>query len=78
MQDVGLANMDKIVVEATATAYKGATNDIQQKIRRVTEVWRQRNVFEGPILEAVETRVNGRSFPSHVHSQAHALSRRDR
>ena len=70
--------MDKIVVEATATAYKGSTNDIQQKIRRVVEVWRQRNVFEGPILEAVETRVNGRLFPSYVHSQAHTLPDRDR
>ncbi|KAJ5272753.1 hypothetical protein N7478_007878 [Penicillium angulare] len=47
-----------IVAEATATAYKGATNDIQQKLRRVVEVWRQRNVFEGPILDAVDGRVN--------------------
>ncbi|KAJ5619749.1 hypothetical protein N7510_003733 [Penicillium lagena] len=57
-KDDFLIAFSPIVVEATATAYKGATNDIQQKIRRVTEVWRQRNVFEGPILEAVETRVN--------------------
>ncbi|KAJ5168972.1 uncharacterized protein N7482_004566 [Penicillium canariense] len=47
-----------IVAEAAAVAYKGSSNDIQQKIRRVVEVWRQRNVFEGPILDAVEARVN--------------------
>lgn len=28
------------------------------------EVWRQRNVFEIPILDAVESRVNGRCIPS--------------
>lgn len=52
--------MIKIVAEATAAAYKGSSNDIQQKIRRVVEVWRQRNVFEGPILDAVDARVNGK------------------
>lgn len=36
--------------------------DIQGKLRRVIEVWRQRNVFEGPILDAVEARVNGTLF----------------
>lgn len=40
-----------------ATAYKGASNDIQQKLRRVVEVWRQRSIFEIPIQEAVEARV---------------------
>lgn len=59
------ANEVKIVAEATATAYKNASNDIQTKLRRVVEVWRQRNVFEAPILEAVEARVNGTlNFPS--------------
>ncbi|CEJ54575.1 Putative DUF618 domain protein [Penicillium brasilianum] len=47
-----------IVAEATAAAYKGSSNDIQQKIRRVVDVWRQRHVFEVPILDAVEARVN--------------------
>jgi len=36
--------------------------EIQGKLRRVIEVWRQRNVFEGPILDAVEARVNGTLF----------------
>ncbi|KAJ5745195.1 hypothetical protein N7520_010377 [Penicillium odoratum] len=47
-----------IVAEATAVAYKGSSNDIQQKLRRVVEVWRARNVFEIPILDAVDARVN--------------------
>ncbi|KAJ5792316.1 uncharacterized protein N7503_008294 [Penicillium pulvis] len=47
-----------IVAEATATAYRGSSNDIQQKLRRVVEVWRARNVFEGPILDAVDARLN--------------------
>ncbi|KAI9931257.1 hypothetical protein ASPWEDRAFT_56077 [Aspergillus wentii DTO 134E9] len=46
-----------IIAEATATAYKGASNDIQQKIRRVVEVWRQRAIFENPIQDAVEARI---------------------
>lgn len=52
----------KIIAEATAIAYKGASNDIQQKLRRVVEVWRQRNIFELPIQEAVEARVDGMFF----------------
>ncbi|KAL4888010.1 RNA polymerase II-binding domain-containing protein [Aspergillus ambiguus] len=47
-----------IIAEATAIAYKGASNEIQQKIRRVVEVWRQRSIFELPIQEAVEARVD--------------------
>lgn len=56
----------QIVAEATATAYKGSSSDLQQKIRRVVEVWRARNVFEAPILEAVEARVNGRFLMASV------------
>ncbi|GKZ56916.1 regulation of nuclear pre-mRNA domain containing protein 1B [Aspergillus niger] len=47
-----------IIAEATAIAYKGSSNDIQQKLRRVVEVWRQRSIFELPIQEAVEARVD--------------------
>jgi hypothetical protein len=49
-----------VIAEATATAYKGATNDVQGKLRRVVEVWRQRSVFELPIQEAIESRIEGR------------------
>ncbi|PKY02714.1 DUF618-domain-containing protein [Aspergillus campestris IBT 28561] len=47
-----------IIAEAVAAAYKGSSNDIQQKIRRVVEVWRQRGIFEPPIQEAVEARID--------------------
>ncbi|PYI03381.1 DUF618-domain-containing protein [Aspergillus sclerotiicarbonarius CBS 121057] len=47
-----------IIAEATAIAYKGSSNDIQQKLRRVVEVWRQRSIFELPIQEAVEARID--------------------
>ncbi|OJD16856.1 hypothetical protein AJ78_03000 [Emergomyces pasteurianus Ep9510] len=47
-----------IIADATAIAFKGASNDIQRKLRRVIEVWRQRNIFEEPIQQAVEARVD--------------------
>ncbi|ODH45075.1 hypothetical protein ACO22_00467 [Paracoccidioides brasiliensis] len=47
-----------IIADATATAYKGASSDVQQKLRRVVEVWRQRHIFEEPIQQAVEARVD--------------------
>ena len=42
-----------------ATAYKGATNEVQQKLRRVIDVWKQRVIFEPDIQEIIENRVNG-------------------
>jgi len=32
---------------------------VQQKLRRVVEVWRQRQIFEQPIQEAIEARIDG-------------------
>lgn len=49
-----------IIAEASATAYKGATNEVQQKLRRVVEVWRARQIFELPILEAIENQLAGK------------------
>ena len=46
------------MAEAIHTAYRSSPPDIQGKIRRVVEVWRQRNVFETPILEAIEARAD--------------------
>ena len=48
-----------IIAEATAVAYKGATNEVQNKLRRVIEVWRQRQIFEPSIQEAIEARIDG-------------------
>lgn len=44
--------------EAAQTAYRSSTTEIQQKIRRLVEVWRARNVFEGPIQDAIEARLD--------------------
>ncbi len=44
--------------EAIQTAYRSSPPEIQGKIRRVVEVWRTRNVFEIPILDATEARMD--------------------
>lgn len=55
-QDFMLA-FEPVVAEATAMAYKGASQDVQGKIKRVVEVWRQRNIFDVRILESVDARI---------------------
>lgn len=49
-----------IIAEAAAITYKGATPDVQNKVRRVVEVWRDRAVFQEPIQAAIENRIDGR------------------
>lgn len=58
-KDDFLLAFSPVIAEATASAYQGATNEIQQKLKRVVQVWRERNVFELPIQEAIEARVAG-------------------
>jgi hypothetical protein len=58
-KDDFLIAFSPVIAEATATAYKGATSEVQQKLRRVVEVWRQRQIFEQPIQEAIEARIDG-------------------
>ena len=53
------ANTRKIIAEATAAAYKGAMGDLQNKLKRTVEVWKQRQIFEAPIQEAIEARIAG-------------------
>lgn len=48
-----------VVAEAAAVAYKGAPAEIQAKLRRVIDVWKDRAIFEAPIQAAIETRLNG-------------------
>ena len=50
-----------VMAEAIATAYKGATPDVQNKLRRVVEVWRDRAVFEGTVQSGIESRIDGKS-----------------
>ncbi len=59
-KDDFLIAFSPVIAEATACAYKGATNEVQQKLRRVVEVWRQRQIFEEPIQVAIENRIDGK------------------
>lgn len=45
------------MAEATQTAYRSSTQDIQMKLRRLVEVWKQRVTFELPIVNAIEARL---------------------
>lgn len=58
-KDDFLIAFSPVIAEATATAYKGATSEVQGKLKRVVEVWRQRQIFELPIQEAIESRIDG-------------------
>lgn len=49
-----------VVVDACAVAYRGATNDIQHKLKRVIEVWRDRQIFDESVQQAIEERVRGK------------------
>jgi regulator of Ty1 transposition protein 103 len=49
---------DPIIVEATSAAYKGSSSDVQNKIRRVVEVWRQRQVFHPQIQTQIEAAID--------------------
>ncbi|KAG6034869.1 hypothetical protein E4U41_006339, partial [Claviceps citrina] len=47
-----------VVAEATSLAYKGAPAEIQAKLRRVVDVWRDRSIYEAPIQKAIEARLD--------------------
>ncbi|KAH6603331.1 hypothetical protein Trco_008106 [Trichoderma cornu-damae] len=47
-----------VIAEAAAVAYKGAPAEIQAKLRRVIDVWKDRSIFEAPIQGAIEARLN--------------------
>ncbi|KAK0659294.1 UPF0400 protein [Lasiodiplodia hormozganensis] len=49
-----VAAFSPIIAESTSVAYKGAPYDIQQKLRRVIEVWRQRVIFDAPVQDQIE------------------------
>jgi regulator of Ty1 transposition protein 103 len=48
-----------VMAEAMATAYKDASADVRNKLAKVVKVWRDRMIFEPPIQDAVEARLNG-------------------
>ena len=49
---------EPILAEGTTVAYKGSPHEIQNKIRRVVEVWRQRNIFNQAVQQAVERSID--------------------
>ncbi|KAM3417091.1 hypothetical protein BST61_g8667 [Cercospora zeina] len=49
---------EPLIADATASAYKGANPDVQGKIRRVVEVWRQRNIFDTAVQQGVEKKLD--------------------
>lgn len=51
-----------MIAEASAIAYKGAPNDIQQKLRRVVEVWGQRLIWEPEVQTSIVTKIDGMAF----------------
>lgn len=59
-KDDFLQAFSPVIADATALAYKGASSDIQSKLRRVIDVWRDRHVFDRDVQEAMEARLNGK------------------
>ncbi|KAF2868180.1 RNA polymerase II-binding domain-containing protein [Massariosphaeria phaeospora] len=57
-KDEFLRAFDPVMVEAITIAYKGSSPEVQNKIRRVVEVWRQRQVFKLPIQDGIERSIN--------------------
>ncbi|KAK1968241.1 DUF618-domain-containing protein [Colletotrichum eremochloae] len=47
-----------VIAEATSLAYKGAPAEIQNKLRRVIDVWKDRFIFEPSVQQAIEARVD--------------------
>ncbi|KAF1834811.1 DUF618-domain-containing protein [Decorospora gaudefroyi] len=45
---------EPILAEATTIAYRGSPHEIQNKIRRVVEVWRSRQVFNQAVQQDIE------------------------
>ena len=54
-----LRAFEPILADATQVAYKGSPAETQNKIRRVVEVWRQRQIFNPAVQQDVEKRING-------------------
>lgn len=53
-----LIAFEPLIGDATALAYKNASVEIQNKIRRVIEVWRARSIFDAKIQDALEKRLD--------------------
>ena len=56
-QDFLLA-FEPIIAEAAAVAYKSADSNVRGKLRRVVDVWRDRNIFDKSIQGSIESQLN--------------------
>ena len=65
-----ISDVLQIMAEGTAAAYKGAPYDIQQRIRRVIEVWRQRQIFDTAVQDQVEKSLDGKLWISATPAQS--------
>ncbi|KAK4162713.1 RNA polymerase II-binding domain-containing protein [Cladorrhinum sp. PSN259] len=45
------------IADAISVAYKGASPNVQDKLRRVVDVWKERNIFDKEILQAVYSKI---------------------
>ncbi|KAK4226251.1 RNA polymerase II-binding domain-containing protein [Podospora fimiseda] len=45
------------IADATYIAYKGASPEIQSKVRRVVDVWRDRNIFDKETIQGIYTKL---------------------
>jgi hypothetical protein len=55
-----------VIAEAMEIAYRGTSPDVQNKLRRVATVWRDRVVFEPAVLAEIERRLEGYYLCGHV------------
>lgn len=53
-----LLAFEPLISDATALAYKNASQEVQGKLRRVVEVWRHRNIFDPRIQDTTEQRLD--------------------
>jgi regulator of Ty1 transposition protein 103 len=51
-----------IIAEAMEIAYRGTPADVQNKLRRVANVWRERRVFEHSVLGEIDQRLEGNFY----------------
>ncbi|KAL2135355.1 hypothetical protein VTI74DRAFT_8881 [Chaetomium olivicolor] len=45
------------IADATAVAYKGAPVDVQGKLRRVVDVWKERNIFDKDVMQDLDVKL---------------------
>lgn len=65
-----LAAFLTLVGDGMIVAYRGAPPDVQNKLKRLSEVWRQRNIFDQASQEAMEAQIMGMLSRDHLVEQS--------